>query len=492
MLRILRKKGVAKKILWAVAVIIIISFGFFGVNSRLDGDKGSAPAGKVFGKSISLLDFQKNYSATENQAQMLYGENFYKVRPYLNLEQETWDRIILLMEAKHQRVKVSDDEVIEFIRGLHFFQRDGHFDNFLYKDILHYQFHRNPRDFEESFREQLTIKKLYDQQTGDMSVSLQEIEQEYKKRNEKIQVSYILFNPADYLKEVTVDEKEAKDYYASHKEEFFVPPTVNIEYVSFNFPDKATEEDKKATMQKANVVYEELTGQTDFKDAAQKNNLIVNTSGFFSMEQPNLKVGLSFEALQAIFKIPVGKFSEPLETPQGYQILRIKEKREAYVPEFNEAAHQVNDVVLNNKAKKIAEEKAGTSQPAVVDAWNKSPDKNFKSAAEGLGLTVQQTPFFARGEYLPTIGLSKEFQDAAYELTEEKSISATVATPKGFCIIHRDGAQAVDPQKFQKEKEEFTKTYVGEKKNAVITDYIARVRVKANLQDYLPKKSAEE
>ena len=37
MLALMRKKGFAKKVIWAVAIVIIISFGFFGTAYLLTG-----------------------------------------------------------------------------------------------------------------------------------------------------------------------------------------------------------------------------------------------------------------------------------------------------------------------------------------------------------------------------------------------------------------------------------------------------------------------
>ena len=53
MLKLLRKKGIAKKVIWFIAIIIIISFGFLGT-AYLITDSGSVnDAGKIFGKTIS-------------------------------------------------------------------------------------------------------------------------------------------------------------------------------------------------------------------------------------------------------------------------------------------------------------------------------------------------------------------------------------------------------------------------------------------------------
>ncbi|MBL8012742.1 MAG: SurA N-terminal domain-containing protein, partial [Candidatus Omnitrophica bacterium] len=64
MLKIFRKEGVQKKILWFLAAVIIISFVFFGTVTRLRDTSSSSYAGKVYGKKISMMDFNKHYQNT--------------------------------------------------------------------------------------------------------------------------------------------------------------------------------------------------------------------------------------------------------------------------------------------------------------------------------------------------------------------------------------------------------------------------------------------
>ena len=84
MLSALRHKGVSKKILWAVSIVIILSFAVFGTAWRLDKSVNSA--GKIFGHSVSILDYQKAYYDTRDAAILMYGDNFFKYGNRLNLE----------------------------------------------------------------------------------------------------------------------------------------------------------------------------------------------------------------------------------------------------------------------------------------------------------------------------------------------------------------------------------------------------------------------
>ena len=162
MLQVLRRKGVNKTILWFIAIVIILSFGVFGTAYRLDNTVNSA--GTIYGHNVSIKDFQQAYLDARDQAIRIYGDEFFKNGNRLDLEQEAWDRLILLKEAQKRNIQVNDQEVVAYIASFPFFQRNGQFDQTLYEEIVQNPsiFDRSTHDFEEGVRKQLIIKKLID------------------------------------------------------------------------------------------------------------------------------------------------------------------------------------------------------------------------------------------------------------------------------------------------------------------------------------------
>jgi peptidyl-prolyl cis-trans isomerase D len=486
MLKMFRKEGLRKKILWGVASIIIISFVFFGTTASRLGSDPSSYAGKIYGKKISFADFERQYNNTRDQAIMTHGENFAKVSPYLNLEGETWDRIILLAEAKRRHIKVSDEEVVDFIQSL--FQRNGQFDNIFYKDSVRFVFRRDPRDFEEGMRGQLMIRKLFEQVTASMTINEKEIREAFRRDHEKVQIGYVLFPPSDFQNGVSATDEEVKAYFQDHPDEFMNSPSVNIEYITLAYPTNAKEDEKKALKDKAYTIYQKLSAGAKFENVAKDNNLEVKESGLFSMEQPNIAMGWSYDTLQKLFDLQVGQVSEPIETPNGYQFLKVKERQEATLPDFASVQSKVTDAVKTKKALAIAEQKANESLPKLKEALAAAPDGNFRSIAEGLGLKVQETPLFNRGQYLPTIGLSKEFQDAAYDLTEKDKLSAApVGTAKGYVILYRENIEPVKEEEFQQAKDKYGTALINEKRNQLILTFMTDLRQRADIQSHIPQ-----
>ena len=486
-MKYLRKKGVMKKVLWFIAVIIILSFGLFSNAYRMSNRTvGSHTyAGKIFGKRISFEDFEHYYQQTLVQAMIQYGQNFNKIREFLNLSAETWDRLILLQEAEKRRIRIPDQAVVEAIEGYKIFQRDGQFDKLLYDDILRYVLKVRPRDFEEGMRNSLKYAELYKQETDKINVSEEEVHESYRQKNEKIQLSYVLVSADQFKGQISLDETQAQDYYKLHKDEFAVPPMVNVEYLRLDFPENAGDEDKKAVKTKIeNIAKEFQTNGKDLTAAAKKFEAEIKSSGFFSMEQPNLQIGSSYEALQGIFQLNVGQTTTPLETPSGYQIVRMKEKKEGYVPDYAQAKDKAVDAWKLGEAKKLAKQKAEESLAAVKNAFKEVRRPDFAATAKNLGLDIQQTPVFSRNEYLPNIGISKEFQDVAFSLNEDNRLADNaVETLRGYAILYLDSKQPIDEQDYKKHQEEIANTLLTEKRNAAFSEFLTQLRLKANLQD---------
>lgn len=486
MLKLLRKKGIAKKILWFVAVIIILSFGVFGTAYQLSSRENITSAGKIFGKKTTPEEYASSLRHAESQAILRYGENFDKIRQFLNLESEAWDRLILLHEARKRRIKISNEDVIKTIEGFEFFKKDGKFSADLYAKIIRYVFRSEPRDFEEGVRESLIFAKIYEQETSSLTLLEDETQEEYKKKNEQVQVSYALLAVDNYKNQATSEPNEAEEYYHQHKDEFRLPAAINVEYLTLPYPapvDAAQKTKLNETMSQAAA---ELKTDPDFEKTAKKYNLQRAETGFFSREEPNLKMGLPLELLAKAFALKENTISDPLETSRGLFILRLKEKRDAYLPDYAQAAPRVSETLILQKAKETARRQAEQYLKQIKENISSS-NKSFAELTKELGLSLQQTQPFSRSQYIPNIGAPAEFQQAAFALSDQNKISEVVETPKGFCILYLDSFIPVDKEKFEKEKEDFKKTILSQKKTEAFSRFVTQLRAKANLEDNISR-----
>ena len=148
------------------------------------------------------------------------------------------------------------------------------------------------------------------------------------------------------------------------------------------------------------------------------------------------------------------------------------------------------EAVVKKKSKEIAQEKAAEYLDLLKEEMSKTKVKDFPKAAKALNLEIIQTPLFNRGQYLPQIGISREFQEAAFQLTEENKISDVVDVDKGYSILHLDSYEAADTGEFAKAKEELGSELYGERTNTVFGAYLMQLRNKAQLENNIPNLSA--
>lgn len=487
MLKILRKKENAKKVLWLLAIIIVPAFVLWGSASILRNQGKENYAGKIFGRKISFEEFNRGLQAVQTQAIMQFGDNFYKVQKFLNLKLETWDRLILLHEARKYKIKVTDNEVTEAIKKYPFFQRNGKFDLRIYEDVLSYVFHLPARIFEEQIRETVIFAKLFNEVTKNTTLDDSELLNEYKKANEKIKVSYLLSSPQKFEKDISIEETTLKDYFEKHQQDFKKPPSINIQYLGIDFPQKIDPQEKRQIQDKINQISETLANDPNFEKAALKFSLSIRETGFFSRAGPIPAIGWSNEFWETVFSLKPQEISKPLETPKGIYILRSKEKKDSYIPVFGEVETEIKKILSSKKALELAEDKAKQALEKIRTIYKTSKKINFTKLSQFFSLETQTTPLFKYGEYIPNIGIAKEFQDAAFKLKDSKDkVSGIISLPTGFCILKLEGNQEIDEKKFIQEKEEFKKAQLDKKKKEAFNSFFEKLKLEAHLKNNIP------
>ena len=173
MLKLFRKKNVARLVLWGILILILPAFVIWGSGS-LGGsrDKGPKFVGLINNKKVSFDDFADSLRAIRcqiilnyfNQPKLL--DQFLNDKPFMG--RLAWDRLIMAKETARQKIKVLDQDVINFIRSHPLFSRNGTFDEGIYSYILRNNVGMDPRTFEEIVRENLAIKRLNDMLTKDI------------------------------------------------------------------------------------------------------------------------------------------------------------------------------------------------------------------------------------------------------------------------------------------------------------------------------------
>ena len=342
-------------------------------------------------------------------------------------------------------------------------------------------FRTPPRNFEEEIRKTLLISKLKQSVSAHIIVTESEIKEAYKYENEQATISYLLIEPKEFESGTEIDTQELADYYKEHSQEFKTADKVNVEYIVAEYSDDQT---RTLAEEMIWAIREDLSGANTFETVARKYSLPIKETGYFSREEQIPEIGWSYPFANTAFELDKEKISEIIETPKGYCILRLKERKAPYIPSFNEVSEKVEAALRQKKAIQLAKGKADEYLSRIKESIE-TAGINFEDIAQKLSLEIKKTEPFTRNGYIPEIGQT-EALSSVFNL-EINQISNCILTPKGYCILRLDALQPVNEEKFLEEKAKFKKKLLIKKKNEYYRRWLKELRTKANLNSNLEK-----
>lgn len=371
MLKIFRKKIIAKIVFWALIILILPGFVLYGVYSR-DTTKGAKYAGMIDNKKVSFSDLAESFSSVKTQILLNYFnqpqimDNLLKNRSLL--AKVAWDRLIMLKEAKKWRIRTVDSEIVEFIRNHPLFVRDGRFDDKSYSHILRYSFGLEPRGFEEIVRQNLSIKKLNDLITKDITVNDDEILQAYRKDSEKFKLAYVLIDPKNFVDKVTMDEQVIKDYYEAHKAEFMLPGEDKTTVRAAGFDEVkelirtylAEKDARKLALAAADDTYknisEAMAGGESFEKVVVRLGLKAGTTEFFAKSDYLEGIGEAEKLVDTAVALKPEEASKPIDTRRGILIVKLVDQQAVDEEKFKTQKEEYAKIALERKKNKVLED----------------------------------------------------------------------------------------------------------------------------------------
>ena len=463
MLKVLRNKKTARKIWLGLAIIIIPAFTLWGFSGAFRSKEENPTLGKLFGRNISTLEFKDAVDAVRIQALMRFGDKYQEMQQYLNFETEALNRLILLHEAKIRRIKVSDKEVIDQIESYPFFRTNGQFDAKNYEQTLQYGFRIQPRAFEEQVRQNMIISKLYKQITDEVNLTEDQIKEEYRKANKKISIYYIVGIPAEFSKEIPVTENDLADYYKNNPAQFKEPLSLNMEYVALDDQQKA---------KNAIVLIKKNEG---LEKIAKEYAVPIKETGFFAQTDPIPGIGWSPAISEMVAKLKVRQYAEPLAMDNKYYFMRLKNRKEPNIPQFEKIKSKVKDAFIKEKSENTAKERINEALKLTKDPNAKA---DFNVIAKKLGLKTGSTDLFQFDSYIEGIGASNKLWLLSDKLKPEET-SDIIDMPSGHYIVKVKQSLDIDDKKFNEEKNEFSQKLLSQKKQEAFSKFLEGLRRKA-------------
>jgi peptidyl-prolyl cis-trans isomerase C len=157
----------------------------------------------------------------------------------------------------------------------------------------------------------------------------------------------------------TVSDKEVDDFYSGNPQQFAVPEQVRARHILIKVEKGATEDQKAAARKKIEEVRTKAEGGADFAELAKESSEGPSAPkggdlGFFGRG----RMVPAFE--KAAFALKPGEISGVVETPFGYHIILVEEKKEGGTVPKEEVAEKVRDFLKQQKVAEAVQERIKT------------------------------------------------------------------------------------------------------------------------------------
>jgi peptidyl-prolyl cis-trans isomerase D len=305
--------------------------------------------------------------------------------------------------------------------------------------------------FESDLRRQLLITRLREVAIEGTIVTPLEIEQAYRKKNEKIKIEYVKIPNDKYRSEVQPTAEEMQGFFKANNARYQTPETRNLAIL---IADPAKME-QSATPTDTDLQRMYSQNQDSFRtpERVKVRHILLKTEGKPASEEPKIKAraedllkqirgGADFAALakknsedpgsaanggeypgwvtrgqtvpefeKTAFSLKAGQISDLVKTQYGYHIIQVLQHEDARLRPFEEAKGELAAQWKKQHVNDVMDQISDTAQAAL----QKDPAHPDKVAAD-LNMQLVRVDGYVAGQTVKEIGSSADFDQAVATL----------------------------------------------------------------------------
>ena len=462
-------------VLFLFAILMVLGLVLFYTPVRnqyqTNLSRSDETAASVSGEKITVGEIVRQ---KENFSRMMQGRGY----PTKSVLESLIGARIGRIEAARYGLTATDKELADEIRR----QAKGDdptkpFDQEIYERNVIESYGSLPA-YEQSVRDDLSFKKLDAFLTSGLTVSEEEVLNDFQRKNTKFELSYVAVSATDLAKTITPTDAELRDYFEKNKASYYISsPQKKIRYIFVNTSkigeklqitdadlraeyDNLPEDKKSAGVQGQEIVFRIPKPEMDSEIQQKAADLVteLRKDGTTVAEEPfaNTARGRSEnpataqkggalpgpvrentskpdDPYQRLLKMQPGEITDPISYQGRYFILRRGES----VPKSFEMAKKELEVSLRNRrAYAVAAELA----QKIADGLKESKDPR-KTAAEfasqanmSVSDMVRETAYVKPGDDVPNIGVSSQFEEGIKNLENANDVGDKTPIKDGFAI----------------------------------------------------------
>ena len=394
-----------------VIAILAIPFIFYFVQRPDYGAIGRDQFARIYDRNVSMLEAQQ-FVRLLNLAQTLGMSDFVGTMTAgagLNQNQGAVQFIVNLLVLRHEAERLglrpSASEVADVVRKLPAFQGDSGFDINKLNDLV--QNGLAPLGLaedhiEQLVRDQISLNEIQKLLAAGVSVPKSELDENFQRGYDKLDVSVIRFRSGDLDKDITISDEDVQKYYDAHKAELKTEEKRKVEFVQLTL----SEEEKKLTGKERIEALQKLADRatdftqallekgTDFKQGAAKFKLPVHETGEFTGAEPDPQLKANPQLAAAAFKLSEKEpHSDAVQVADGFYILHLTGKTEARPLTAEEAKPKIVDALKKTRSRELMSTKSAELVQQLREA--KKTGQPLEAVIQKAGVKPEKVPAFS-------------------------------------------------------------------------------------------------
>jgi peptidyl-prolyl cis-trans isomerase D len=383
-------------------------------------------------------------------------------------------------EAQQLGITVTDQERVDRIRQLipTAFAGGAFVGNDQYAAQVEAASGMGVAEFEDLIGKGLLEEKFRELVTDGMTVSPAEVEQEFRRRNDKIKISYVVIKPDDLQSKIEASDADLSAYFEKNKARYNVPERRVVQYAfldleqlrlranisqdqirsyydqhleSYNLPERAhvahilfktvgkTDAEAEEIRKKAEDVLKKAKGGANFADLAKQNS--EDTTKDKGGDLDWIVRGQTVpEFEKAAFSLPAGSVSDVVKTQYGFHIIKVIDHQNARTQTLDQVFPQILGTLQEEAAQRQAEDLSGQISAEIRRSGRVSID----DLAKKFNLKMGQTPPLEANQPIAEVGNSPELIETIFRLRPGDD-SAPIHTDKGYAVISVKEDQPAHP-----------------------------------------------
>ena len=466
-----------------MAVSLVLFFRPNSNTSRVEPTKSTQVLAVVGGEEITVSEFathKLNLQARYSQ----FGPQFSLARMGYT-DTRILDELIMArvidQEANRLGLGASETEIKDRIANMFrdpagkflLVDASGKFDMSKYQERV-----GDIPTFERGVAQDIAREKLEAFVTAGVTVSEDEVKQDYKKKNTSLDLTYVAVSATKLAEKITPTDDEMKAYYDKHKGDFYIgEPQKRIRYIfidqdksgqNVQVSDKELHDEfdslqpqyKQAGVKIQQIFLKVAREDLDASVKKKADDLVTKARGqsgtateeaFAELAKGNsedpatAKNGGHVEGLvkknankaddpyQKTLDMQPGEVTDAIKYKNGYYILR---RGESVPKTFEMAKPELLVSLRNRRGYTIAQKIAQKAEERLKQT--KDPQKVAQELAAEANMNaadmVRETPYVKPGDDIPNIGSSQQFEDAIAPLANANDVGDRTGIKNGFAV----------------------------------------------------------